>query len=69
MKYPDYVETESGLQYKVMHNIVKCKRFMVKQALFLIRCIQKTAGLATREWPQTEERRDSSGESLNCFCF
>lgn len=38
---------------------------MVKQALFIIGCIQKTTGLATRDWPQTKERRDSSGESLN----
>ncbi|XP_020218963.1 peptidyl-prolyl cis-trans isomerase FKBP19, chloroplastic isoform X3 [Cajanus cajan] len=34
MRYPDYTETESGLQYK-------------------------NTGLATREWPQTQDGRDS----------
>lgn len=55
MKYPDYVETESGLQYKVMQHVVKCKCFSVKKALFLTSSINKLQDLRPGNGPKPKK--------------
>lgn len=48
MKYSDYTETESGLQYKVTHYEVIIKYyifvFMLSQVLFVLTLLDKAAG-------------------------
>lgn len=55
MKYPDYVETASGLQYKVMQHVVKCKCFSVKKTLFLTSSINKLQDLRPGNGPKPKK--------------
>lgn len=60
MSYPDYIETESGLQYKVIFwkkNPKPCFSYthkLLKVFVTLFNYVsKKNAGLASRRWPQT----------------
>lgn len=66
MKYPDYTETESGLQYKVTHyeDIVKYSifLFMLSQVLFVLILLDKAAGSENWGRPLTKSRRYRCGK-------
>lgn len=75
MRYPDYTETESGLQYKVtywdghllnLHSDDLIARLCSNHVV--TPNYKKSAGLASRKWPHTKGWRYSSGK-LKIFVY
>lgn len=65
MRYPDYKETDSGLQFKVV--VGKCSLFIHIHNFhsFIVSSnnpSQKIAGLASRRWPHSKSWRHCSGK-------